>query len=63
MKRGNRFLICAAVAVLTFGSLVAIEGPKKWSYYGHHHGWHHHHDCDRPDSEGNKAPTQEEEGT
>ena len=62
MKRTTKFLISAVVAALTFGSLVATQGPKNWNEHYGYHGWHHHHDCYQYDYDEQKAPSVEEEG-
>ena len=62
MKRTSKFIIVAATAAITFGSLVAFVGPKDWNYYrGYHHGWHHHHDdYHHHDHDDQKTPSEEE---
>ena len=61
MKRTTKFLIGAATVALTFGSLVAIEGPKDWNAYHHAHRWHHHHDCSQYDHDDRSRSSEREE--
>lgn len=43
MKRTSKFILITVTAAVTFGSLVAIEGPKDWGHYhGYHRDWHQH---------------------
>ena len=61
MKRTSKFIIVAATAAITFGSLVAFVGPKDWNYHhGHYHGWHHHDDYHQHDHDDQKTLSEEE---
>lgn len=55
MKRNTNFLIAIVAAMITFGSLTLVFGPKHSHWRSHHNGWHrmHHHEHD---SCNHKAP-------
>lgn len=49
MKKGNRFFIGLASAILTFGILFASLGNNEFNKYGKHryaHCMHHSHHCE-----------------
>lgn len=69
MKRSSEFLIAAAAALITFGTLTLAMGPRHfgWGAYHHHrHGvYHAPHSCPGEDGEHHhdKSESQEPAGS
>lgn len=56
MKRRSGFATVIVAALITFGSLFAIAGPRHFNQHRHHHHWQHCEDEKTGDEDLNNQP-------
>jgi hypothetical protein len=68
MNRSSNFLIALAAAIITFGALTLIFGPKRAMWGRHYHGWYgarshdnNEHQCFERDQRNQNENSQKEE--
>jgi hypothetical protein len=68
MNRSSNFLIALAAAIITFGALTLIFGPKHTVWARHHNGWygarghdHNDHQCFERDQRNQNENSKKEE--